>query len=237
MTSSSLSYPFGVRERRHGAASRSVIRLAFCTNNFQVGGTELNAVRWAERLNPERFQLTVIHFRADGPLRARYEQIGAKLVHVPLRNMYGARAVRHGIRLARFLNRARIDVFHAQDIYSNIFGVLWARAAGVRAVVASRRWWHPADRPMLQIVNRWAYRVAHRVLANSPSVAAMLARDEGVPPAKIVCMPNFLAEDAFRPLPPPEWTAWRARLGLPPGALVIGIVARLDGIKDHATLL
>jgi len=99
--------------------------------------------------------------------------------------------VRQGIRLARFLARARIDVFHAHDLYSNIFGVLWARVAGVPAVVASRRWWHPSQRPMLQIVNRWAYRVAHRVLANSPSVAAMLARDEGVPPAKIVCMPNF----------------------------------------------
>jgi len=55
---------------------------------------------------------------------------------------------------------ARIDVFHAHDLYSNIFGVLWARVAGVPAVVASRRGWHPSQRPMLQIVNRWAYRVA-----------------------------------------------------------------------------
>ena len=237
MTCSSLRCRFGIHERPAGTTSRAVIRLAFCTNNFQIGGTELNAVRWAERLSPERFQLTVVHFRTDGPLRARYERIGTKLVHVPLRNMYGPRAVRQGIRLARFLARARIDVFHAHDIYSNIFGVLWARVAGVPAVVASRRWWHPSQRPMLQIVNRWAYRIAHRVLANSPSVAAMLARDEGVPPAKIVCMPNFLGEDAFQPLPTPEWSAWRARLGLPVGALVFGIVARLDGIKDHATLL
>jgi len=214
-----------------------VIRLAYCIDNFQIGGTELNAVRWAEHLSPERFQLTVVHFQADGPLRARYQQAGVKLVHLPLRNMYGPAAVRQGIRLARFLARERIQVFHAHEIHGNIFGVLWARVAGVPMVVASRRWWHRRERPLQQIANRWAYRLAHRVLANSPSVAALLARDEGVSPAKIVCIPNCLAEEAFRALPAAERAAWRTRLHVPENALVIGIVARLEPVKDHATLL
>jgi len=214
-----------------------VIRLAFCIESFQIGGIELNAVRWAEHLSPERFQLTVVHFPADGPLRARYVRAGARLVHVPLRNMYGPAALRQGIRLARFLTRAHVDVFHAHDLYSNIFGVLWARVAGVPAVVASRRWWHLSPGPAQRIANRWAYRAAHRVLANSPSVAAMLTRDEGVPPAKVVCVPNSLAEDAFQPLSSADRAAWRARLRVPANALVIGIVARLDWVKDHATLL
>jgi glycosyltransferase involved in cell wall biosynthesis len=214
-----------------------VIRLAFCTDNFQIGGTELNAVRWAEQLSPDRFQLSVVHFQADGPLRGRYERTGATLLHVPLRNMYGPGAIRQGIRLARFLARERIQVFHAHDIYSNIFGVLWARVAGVPAVVASRRWWQRTQRPMLQRVNRWAYRAAHRVVANSPSVAALLAREEGVPPGKIVCVPNSLPEAAFQALPLAQRATWRSRLHLPGDALVIGIVARLDRVKDHPTLL
>lgn len=214
-----------------------MIRLAFCIDNFQIGGTELNAVRWAERLSPMRFRLTVCHFQAEGPLKTRYERAGARLVHVPLRNMYGPSAVRQGIRLARFLARERIQVFHAHEIYGNIFGVPWARLAGVPAVVASRRWSHRRDLRIQQIANRWAYRLAHRVLANSPSVAALLTCEEGVPPEKIVCMPNSLAEDAFRPLPAEERAAWRARLNVPADACVIGIVARLDRVKDHATLL
>lgn len=213
-----------------------MIRLAFCTDNFQIGGTELNTVRWAERLSPDRFQLTVVHFQADGPLRTRYQQAGAQLVHVPLRNMYGPGAVRQGIRLARFLARARIDVFHTHDLYSNIFGVLWARLAGVPTVIASRRWWQLYRLRAHQIANRWAYHAAHRVLANSPSVAALLTR-EGIPPAKVACIPNSLAETAFLPLPAAERAAWRTRLGVPADALVIGIVARLDPLKDHGTLL
>ena len=213
------------------------MQLVFCIDNFQIGGTELNAVRWAERLSRERFHLTVVHFQADGPLRIRYERAGARFVHVPLRNMYGPDALRQGLRLGQFLAREHIQVFHAQDIYSNIFGVPWARLAGVPAVVASRRWWHLSPRPSQRIANRWAYRAAHRVLANSPSVAELLTREEGVPPAKIVCVPNCLAEDAFRALLPAERAAWRTRLGMSTDALVIGIVARLDTVKDHATLL
>jgi glycosyltransferase involved in cell wall biosynthesis len=214
-----------------------VIRLAYCIDNFQIGGTELNAVRWAERLSPERFRLTVCHFQADGPLKSRYERAGVRLVHVPLRNLYGPGAVRQGIRLARFLARERIQVFHAHEIYGNIFGVPWARIAGVPVVVASRRWSHRRERPVQQLANRWSYRLAHRVLANSPSVARLLARDEGVPPAKIVCVPNSLAEGSFRPLPAEERAAWRARLRVPANARLIGIVGRLDPVKDHATLL
>jgi glycosyltransferase involved in cell wall biosynthesis len=65
----------------------------------------------------------------------------------------------------------------------------------------------------------------------------MLTLDEGVSPAKIFCVPNCLAENAFCVLPPAERAAWRTRLHVPPDAFVIGIVARLDRVKDHATLL
>ena len=216
-----------------------MIRLAFCVDTFQIGGTELNAVRWAEHLSAERFRLTVVHLQADGPLRARYQRAGAQLVHLPMRSLYGPSALRQGIRLARFLAGAHIDVFHTHDIYSNIFGVPWARLAGVPAVVASRRWWNPSPCTgrAHAIANRWAYRAAHRVLANSPSVAALLTRRDGVPAGKIICIPNSLAEEAFVPLPSAVRAAWRARLGMPADALVIGIVARFDRDKDHPTLL
>jgi len=214
-----------------------VIRLAFGIQGFEVGGTELNALRWAARLNPAGFRVTVVHFRADGPLRRRFEETGATLVHVPLHSLYGPGAIRQGIRLARFLARERIHVFHAQDVLANIFGVPWARLAGVPAVVASRRWWQLNQGQVQQIANRWAYRLAHRVLANSPSVAALLTRQDGIAPAKIVCVPNSLAEAAFQALPSSERAAWRARLHVPADALVIGIVARLDRDKDHPTLL
>ncbi len=213
-----------------------MIRLAFCLDNFQIGGTELNAVRWVEHLDPAQFALTVVHFHADGPLRTRFEQAGARLIHVPLRHLYGPHALMQGIRLARRLAQERVQVFHAQEIYSNIFGVPWARIAGVPAVIASRRWGPRNGRPAHRIANRWASRAAHRVVANSPSVAALVAREDGIPASKIVCMPNCVAERAFQDLAATERAAWRATLNVPDNAALIGIAARLDRLKDHATL-
>ena len=45
-------------------------RVAFCIDQFGVGGSELNALRTAEALDPRRVALHVFHFAADGPLLA-----------------------------------------------------------------------------------------------------------------------------------------------------------------------
>ena len=50
-------------------------------------------------------------------------------------------------------------------------------------------------------------------------------------------IPNFLDEEAFVPLQVPERRRMLDQLGVPEGAFVVGIVARLSPVKDHATLL
>jgi glycosyltransferase involved in cell wall biosynthesis len=52
-----------------------------------------------------------------------------------------------------------------------------------------------------------------------------------------VTIPNFLDEEAFEPIPVPERRRMLHELGVPEGAFVIGIVARLSPVKDHGTLL
>ena len=85
--------------------------------------------------------------------------------------------------------------------------------------------------------NRIAYALAHRVLANSASVAELLVRRERVRKRTVAVVPNFLDEDAFD-VPPHGWMAALAGdLGLPADRQVVGIVASLSPIKDHATLL
>ena len=48
---------------------------------------------------------------------------------------------------------------------------------------------------------------------------------------------NFADEQAFEPTSARAITELRAELGIPAGALAIGIVARLVEVKDHASLL
>jgi glycosyltransferase involved in cell wall biosynthesis len=217
--------------------SSRCIRVAFCIDSFAIGGTELNAVRTAEALDPKRFELCVFYLQAHGPLRSRYERLGVRMKHFPIPNLYSFRTAIQGVRLARLLRRWNVDIVHSHDIYSNIFVVPWVRILSGCSIIASRRWWYEAPRPELIRVNRWSYLLAHRVLANSSGVAGLLAREEGVSSKKIVEIPNFLAENAFQLGDKAAHIAQRRAWGIPDGAFVIGIVARLSPVKNHIFLL
>jgi len=218
-------------------ASSRRVRVAYCLDSFAVGGTELNAVRTAEALDPDRIELCIFHLQTRGPLRARYERLRVRMTHVPIPNLYSPRTAVQGVRLARLLRRENVDVVHSHDIYCNIFMVPWARMLSGCSIIASRRWWYEAPRPELVTVNLWTSKLAHRILANSSGVAELLAREEGVPRRKIVEIPNFLAEDAFQTVDEAARVSQRRGWGLPDGAFVIGIVARLSPVKNHELLL
>jgi glycosyltransferase involved in cell wall biosynthesis len=217
--------------------SRSPIRVVYGLDTLQVGGTELNAVRTAERLDPARFALSVVHLHRDGPLLERYRAAGIQTHHWPIPNLYSPRTWRQGLALARFLRRERIQIFQSHDIYCNIFGVPWARIAGVPVVIAARRWFDAIPRPAQRHVNRIANRFAHRILANSQAVARMLSEQEGVAPHRVISVPNFVGEEAFRPVPDDVRARLRANWGVPADALVVGVSARLAAVKDHRTLI
>ena len=65
----------------------------------------------------------------------------------------------------------------------------------------------------------------------------LIALKELVKRRKADGLPNFVEEGAFRRLGEPEARAIRSEWNLPAEALVVGIIARLEPVKDHATLL
>lgn len=215
-----------------GVLSRGM-RVAFCIDSFDIGGTELNAVRTVEALDRRRFQLTVFHLHETGPLRARYEALGLQLLHLPVGPLYSPRTAAQGVRFLRLLRQEGIEVVHTHDIYTNIFAAPWARLAGCR-VIASRRWLDATPRAGLVPLNRWSYRCAHRVVANSSLGVRLLIDEEHVPAARVLELPNFLGERAFDKVPVEVRSARRRSWGIPEGAFVIGTVARLVPVKNHA---
>ncbi len=213
------------------------LRIAFCIDNLEIGGTELNAVRLAERLDRSRFDLRVVCLRPGGPLAERYRAARIPLDMFSPGPLLRPGAIRQGLRLRAHLQRHRIQVFHAHDLYSNLFGCPWARLAGAK-VIASRRWQGgKLSGRAGAIAARLPYRLAHVALANSPRVAEYLARVDRVPRGRVAVVPNFVDESAFHPLSP-EWArALRNELELSDTGTAIGIVANLRPVKDHQTLI
>ena len=83
-----------VREARLAVRSpEDPIRVVYCIDNMQVGGTELNAVRTAERLNRRRFSISVVCIRDNGPLMARYQAAGIPVHSFPMSSLLGIGAI------------------------------------------------------------------------------------------------------------------------------------------------
>ena len=108
-------------------------------------------------------------------------------------------------------------------------GAIAARLAGVHTVL-SRRVDHPPGRAFL----RWRYGFYDRVIAISEEIRRVLLA-AGVDDGKIVCVPSAVDVRRFeRPVAHDELCS---SLGLPPQAVVIGVVAQLIERKGHRYLL
>ena len=213
------------------------IRVVHCIDNLGIGGTELNAVRTLERLDRARFHASIVCLREGGELVERCRSAGIEVMPLPVSRLHGADALRLGLQLRGWLRRERVQIVHSHDIYTNVFATLWARAARVPLVIASRRWWHSLPRASHRIANAVAYRVADCVLANSPAVARSLVDDQGIAAGRVLTIPNFVEEDAFAAPDADARRRFMQELGVPANALVAGIVARLTAVKDHGSLL
>lgn len=214
-----------------------MIPVVFCVDSFEEAGTELNTIRTAERIDRSRFDLRVVCLSTRGRLIDRYRELDIPIVPFEIGSLFKPPPLGQARRLVRYLREQRVQVFHAHGIYDNVFGVPVARWAGVPAVIASRRWWKTPVRPELGPLNRLSYRLAHAVLANSHGVARILTTEDGVEPARVHVIPNFVERAAFQP-PDAAWIAERRQqLGVGVQARLIGTVARLRPEKDHAGLV
>lgn len=210
-----------------------------CIDNMRIGGTELNAFRVASSLDRTRFVPIVlcIGSTADGAVRELYRAANIEMVHIPIGGFGTAQHVAAGLAFRRLIREREINIVHAHDLYSNVFATLWAVASGAKLVIASRRWWSDLPSSGYAMANRAAFRMADVVLANSVTVGESLVARGDAPESKVVVIPNFVDDSLFHAAD----EQWRRRqlteLDLEEGNLVLGCVARLSSVKNHALLI
>src|SRR5690242_397202 len=81
--------------------------IVYVIDNMGLGGTELNAVRTAERLDRTRFELRVVCLGEDGPLTKRYRALGVPVVNMPIRSFYGWSMLRSGLRFVKYVRQSK----------------------------------------------------------------------------------------------------------------------------------
>ena len=212
--------------------------------NFHSGGTERQAVQLTRLLvESDRWNVSVATLDRDGALLPDVKKLGfTDIPEFRLNSFYDLHAVRQVRRFAQYLKQHEIDVLHAHDFDTNIFGMAAAALARVPVRLASRR--ESAVRPSTQrIVERSSYRLADAVIANCEEVRRQLI-DEGVPADKVRTIYNGL-DPARVQVPQAERKEILASLNLPDRQFVT-IMANMRAhvwkpepacYKDHPTFL
>jgi len=139
-------------------------------------------------------------------------------------------------RLSRVLKQLCPDVVHTRN-WSGMDGVVAARLAGIRTVVHGEHGWGVEDPEGLSAkrvrVRRFLSRWVREYTCVSQAMVPWLLNTVGVRrPVTAIC--NGVDTERYRPVA--DRAAARREMGLEEGAAVLGVVGRLDPIKDHRTL-
>lgn len=192
------------------------------------GGTERAILHLAKGMDRAEWRVVLMHDRAaPSELVDRARAIGAE-THVAPR-VGGKLDVAHLAELTAAVRRHHADVFHAHMHWplAAKYGIAAAAAARVPVVVATAQLHVELDHAgFVDLQHRAMTSMIDRYIAVSRDVGAQLQRRFGVPPAKVVVIPNAVDLDdiAARRGPPPNWPATR-------GQRVALILARLETDK------
>lgn len=214
--------------------------------SFHEGGSERQAIQLTRLLlESGKYNVFVATLERDGILLDEINRTGIHDVpEYRLTSFYDLNAARQLRLFTKYLIEHKIDLVHSHDFYTNIFGMAGAACARVPVRIASRR--ESAVRPAKQrFVERWAYRMAHAVVANCEHVRQQLIK-EGVPARKVRTLYNGL--DPSR-VELPQGFARRemlAALDLAESGRFVTIIANMRAhvrhptpacLKDHPTFL
>lgn len=133
-------------------------------------------------------------------------------------------------RLARLARNEGADLLHAHSRRgADLWTGLAARLAGRPAVITRR-----VDNPEARALVALKYRCYRHVITISEGIRKVLL-SEGVPAAKLSCVPS--AVDTVRYRPGADRSALKAAFDIPDHAPVAGVIAQLIPRKGHQVLL
>lgn len=135
--------------------------------------------------------------------------------------------------LRRLFEREKFDIVHphgSQDTWVSVFA---ARGVSPRPAIVRTR--HNTFAIATHPLNRWLYRQMDFVITIAPQVDELVSKDGLFPPDRIRAI--YSAPDPDRFFPRVGSAEMRKSLGIPEGAPVVGMVARLAPEKGHHLLV
>jgi len=214
------------------------MRVLFLIRSLETGGAEHQLVTLARGLRAAGHEPGVAVFYSGGSLESDLHGAGIPLYALEKRGRWDVGFMR---RLVLLVRRLRPDIVHPYLAVSNKVAaalrpflggsrVVW----GVRSAFMDLRRYDWLTRASYRL-EPWLSPLADAIVLNSRA-GAEHARKVGFHASRLAVVPNGIDCQRFRPDEAGR-ERWRSRWGARPENLVVGVVGRLDPMKDHATFL
>jgi glycosyltransferase involved in cell wall biosynthesis len=215
------------------------ISVFLLVRSLEIGGAERQLVQLALGLHERGHNVHVGLFYRRGALLAELEHAGIPVIDVAKKGRWDL--VGFLIRLRKLVREIRPEM-----IYSFLGGANIVAAAVRPLVPGLKLAWSVRASDMDLSRYDWTHRMAYRVerlmsripdviIANSKAGRDFAVRN-GFPPGRIRIVPNGIDVDRFKPdaaLRRRQRETWK----LSNGQIAIGVLARLDPMKDHPNFL
>lgn len=213
--------------------------ILFLTRSLDRGGAERQLAVLAKGLARRGHTVAVAVFFGGGAYESELAGAGVRLIHLGKKGRWDI--LPFISRLVRLLRKVRPAVLHSYLGVPNILAVvLKPLVPGTRIVWGVRA--SNMDLSRYDWLSRLAYalerrlaRFADLIIANSHAGKRHAVAND-FPEGKIVVIPNGIDTDYFRPDPEGRRQV-RAEWGIGEHEILVGLVGRLDPMKDHPVFL
>jgi glycosyltransferase involved in cell wall biosynthesis len=220
--------------------TRATVHLCFLIRQLNEGGAQRQLVELVKGLDPSKYAITIVSFYSGGRFSADVAQL-PHVTHLSMAKHRRWEVAGFSYRLISTIRRLRPRVLHGYLPIANVLcitlkpflpgtRVVW----GIRASIMDWAQYDWFDRSLFQLQRRLA-RFVDLIIVNSHA-----GRDyhlsRGFPAEKMIVIPNGIDTGIFVPNPE-ERKRVRLEWGVADGEKLIGLVARLDPMKDHPTFL
>jgi glycosyltransferase involved in cell wall biosynthesis len=211
------------------------VRVLHVITGLGQGGAETMLAKLIEAL-PEITHV-VVPLARDLALAPRIAAAGAEVIPLGMRGPLGLPAA--VLRLAALIRRVRPDVIQSWLYHADLAATLARAVAFARAPLAWSLRCSDMDLARYAPTTRLVVRALARlsgvpaVIASNSEAGLAWHRRLGYRPRRSIVIPNGFDTDRFRPDPEAR-SRLGAMLGWGEEAVIVGLVARVDPMKDHA---
>ena len=216
------------------AATTGRMRVMHVLNTLQTGGAEYLVLNIAKSHDRERFELLVCSLGGDGEIGDELRKLGIPVFVFNRRQGLDPLLVP---KLVRLIRRERVKMVHSHNVAPWLYAGMAARMsmAGVQVCHTEHSNLF-TEQKALKKAEKLLARMSKAVICDGEDVRRQLVDEQGLSPRNVVTILNGV-DTALYARPVADRAKARKALGLADDTPVVATVARLEPVKDQATLL